>query len=334
MDRFQELLQRYIANTASTEEEREFLALVKSGKYNHLLDPEILDELRPTQKDLSDADQVSMERVYRKITAMPRRQTSRIVEFRRPRVWLAAAAVIVFAMLVSVWSVNNDQAVSENVIAARKPVTEMTLDKQEVTLPDGTKVILNGRSELRISDTFEKSTREVWLTGEALFDVTHDPSRPFIVNTGDVATRVLGTAFNVNAYSPRRIVVTVLRGLVQVGDDKNVYGKIRPDEQIVVDAISHVFATTQVNAQQVAAWKEKDFVVEDVTFEQAARLIEKQFNVKVVIRNDSLKNCIVTAWFLNNENLHEIVEGLSIVGHATATIKGDSVIINGGKGCQ
>ncbi len=72
--------------------------------------------------------------------------------------------------------------------------------KVQVLLPDGTKVWINSGSTLRYPKTFHGKTREVHLTGEAFFDVTHDKNHPFIVSTSEINIRVLGTAFNVSAY--------------------------------------------------------------------------------------------------------------------------------------
>jgi transmembrane sensor len=68
------------------------------------------------------------------------------------------------------------------------------------TLPDGTTVVLNKKSKLSYPVEFTGSTREVFLTGEAFFDVAHNPSKPFKVHTGVFVTKVLGTAFSIKAY--------------------------------------------------------------------------------------------------------------------------------------
>lgn len=335
MDRFQKLLQRHITHTASAEEEREFLALVKSGKYNHLLDPEIADELRSTQKDLPDADQASIDKIYRKITATPRRQTSRIVELKRPRVWLAAAAVIIAATVIGVMVMRISFVTDKQLALQQETHPVIHKGKQFVQLPDGSTVLLNENSELKFEDSFGVSNREVTLEGEGYFDVAHDATKPFVVHTGKVNTRVLGTAFNIKAYADQaEVSVTVTRGRVQVGDDQRTYAIITPNEQIVVNTSSNEFVQSTIDAQTATSWKNKHFIIDNVTFAQAAALIEERFNVKVIITNESLKDCKVTAWFVNNENLQQIAEGLSVVYQANATIKGNQVIIEGGQGCQ
>jgi ferric-dicitrate binding protein FerR (iron transport regulator) len=86
------------------------------------------------------------------------------------------------------------------------------LHRQLINLPDGSKVVLNANSKLEYPPGFSNNTREVYLDGEAYFDIAHDPGKPFIVHTGSISTRVLGTAFNINAYRSQQFVeVTVTR---------------------------------------------------------------------------------------------------------------------------
>ena len=79
--------------------------------------------------------------------------------------------------------------------------------------------------------------------------------------------------------------------------------------------------------------KKDYFILEGATIEQAAMQIEKRFNVKVIITNENLKKCTISAWFLNNESLEQVIKGVSAVQQATFTIKDDLITIEGGIGC-
>jgi ferric-dicitrate binding protein FerR (iron transport regulator) len=132
----------------------------------------------------------------------------------------------------------------------------------------------------------------------------------------------------------QNIIVTVTRGKVAVGDADRSYGTLIPNEQIAVNTTKEEFVKSSVDSAEAMAWKKNYFIIDNVTFAQAALLIEKRFNVTVTITNDSLKDCRVIASFLNGENLKQIIEGLSLIRHATATINGNNIIIEGGTGCS
>lgn len=331
MTHFKNLLTKVLDGTATEGERSEFLSLLQTGAFD--------DEL--TAEDLEKAHAIEFEDqavsdVYDRMQLEQPGHVAKTVPFSRPRTWLAAAAIIIIAVVAGVWFIpeKNEWFNLSGTEQENDQWTTYT-GKQVVDLADGSRVVLNENSELKHKHSFGKSGREVILTGEAAFDVAHDASKPFLVHTGKVTTKVLGTEFNINAYPERgQVTVTVLRGLVEVGDERRTYAKISPDEQIEVDVKSEDFVKRNTVAEDALAWQKNFFILDNVTFAEAAVQIEKRFNVKVTIRNEALKHCIVTAWYINNENLKEIVEGLGIVQQATATIKGDHVIFEGGTGCK
>ncbi|MBS1564261.1 MAG: FecR domain-containing protein [Bacteroidetes bacterium] len=128
----------------------------------------------------------------------------------------------------------------------------------QLVLPDGTKVWLNAASSLRYPTAFTGNKREVEITGEAFFEVAQDASKPFIVKKGDLATTVLGTAFNINTYdeeSSRNI--TLLQGSVQVSrGGKQVI--IKPGQQAQVS--DGIKVKNEVDLDEVTAWKDGKFM--------------------------------------------------------------------------
>jgi transmembrane sensor len=332
MKTLKDLLNRFTRKTATPEENLELFDKYGEQMVNGLFDQE-------KGRAETEAERILREKQFDKITAkLPELADEDAIPIHRNKyhVWgKAAAAVLVIALAAGLW-INKDAYfvpdLSQKTEAAKPSVYS---GKQLINLPDGSTVLLNANSELRVSTAFGASDREVTLSGEALFDVTHDASKPFVVRTGKVSTTVLGTSFNVAAYSGEtKIRVTVVRGFVQVEDNQRIFGKISPDEQMEVDVRSNDFVKRAARAEEALAWQKDFFILENVTFAQAALLIEKRFNVKVTIANESLKDCVVSAWFINNESLKQIVDGLSLVHHATAVIDGDRIVIEGGRGCK
>jgi ferric-dicitrate binding protein FerR (iron transport regulator) len=318
-----------------TKEEREnFLKSLQSGELDDAF-KSIFDEKMEERAIPSAEKEAKLAKINEHILASHDLMTQSLtVRRQRTNRFLvcAAAAIVVLTTIAGLWTKSHNYFTSgTEQLAEAKPL--VFSEKHVVKLPDGSTVLLNENSELSFKQSFGTSTREVSLIGEALFDVSHDPAKPFIVRTGSVSITVLGTKFNINAEQTK-IRVTVVRGLVQVGDDHQIFGKISPDEQMEVDVVSNDFVMKNVRTEEVLAWQEDFIMLDNVTFAQAAEKIEKQFNVKVIIANESLKECIVNAWFLENENLMQIVEGISAVQQATAIINGDSIIIEGGIGCK
>jgi ferric-dicitrate binding protein FerR (iron transport regulator) len=245
---------------------------------------------------------------------------------------MAAAAVILIGVAATVWTVTTNNLSPSEKQAANASVHT---GKQVIYLPDGTQVILNENSELTYDDSFGISDRKVSLVGEATFDVKHDPSKEFIVRTGKVATKVLGTAFNINAFPERQqVTVTVLRGLVQVEDDQQLLGKIAPDEQIEVNVQANAFVRKKVKAEEVVAWQNGFLILDDVALEEAARIIGDKFGVKITFEDPALKKCLFHATFLNDENLSDVLAMMSTVVNVSHTTEEDGSVVIRGKGCN
>lgn len=154
-----------------------------------------------------------------------------------------------------------------------------------VTLNDGTKVWLNSESSLKYPTVFTGSTREVEITGEAYFEVTHNEKMPFKVKKGDVEVTVLGTEFNVNTYpDEKNIKVTLVRGSVKVAANNN-FVTIRPGEQAEVVAGSTPVTHESVNIEEVLAWKNGIFSYTNSDLETIMRQMARWYNVEVVYKD-------------------------------------------------
>lgn len=341
MDNFQELLHRYISRTATKEETEAFFRLVESGKYDDVIISEGPGEVVDTEHRQFSGDEKilynSRKKIYDLVLQKNRIHTgAKVIPLaRKARIWMAAAAVVGTALVAYLWLITKDTAPSGQMIVQQEaPKPAVYSGKQVLNLPDGTQVILNENSELTYGQAFGALNREVTLTGEASFDVTHDPTRPFIVRTGKVQTKVLGTAFNISAYPEQnQITVTVLRGLVEVGDDQHVYGEIQPDQQIAVNTTTYDYVRRDANAAEAVVWQSDFLVLDDVTLEEAAIRIGKKFHVKITFENPALKKCKFYGSFLNDEDLTDILTMMGPVLHIDHKIENGHVIISG-KGCD
>ncbi|MCG2613331.1 FecR domain-containing protein [Terrimonas sp. NA20] len=155
----------------------------------------------------------------------------------------------------------------------------------QIVLPDQTKVWLNAASSLRYPTAFAANERRVEIDGEAYFEVAKNPAAPFIVKVNDETTvRVLGTHFNINAYTnEEEIRTTLLEGSVQVSGKSNL-ATIKPGQQAKISRNSDntVRIAESVNIDKVMAWKNGSFNFEDATLEEVMHQLERWYDIDVV----------------------------------------------------
>jgi ferric-dicitrate binding protein FerR (iron transport regulator) len=207
-------------------------------------------------------------------------------------------------------------------------------NKKVIHLPDGSMVILNRRSEVEYKSSGTTGTREVELNGEAYFDIMHRPEQPFLVHTGKIVTRVLGTAFDIRAYSTdKSIEVTVDHGKVQVLKAGANLGLLSDREQLRFDRGTDSFHALHVALKPVMAWKPEEISFDDITMEEAARRIGQRFKTGFVFANPVLKQCRITATFYMEDDLDQIMTVICGVNQSKYQISGNTVTIDG-KGCN
>jgi transmembrane sensor len=324
--RLEFLFHRYLSGICTQEEELELIQYLNESN-----DPQVkhlLNELWNHSSDRLPAER--SEQILNSILSPP----PKVVPLQRKSyVWRRAAAIIGFIALsgAAYYQFNNAPS-SERSVA---PLAEIPQHHQYLKLPDGSTVILNNDSKLEYPHSFnDKSTREVYLTGEGFFDISHDDAKPFVVHTGKVNTTVLGTAFNVKAYPEQNdITVTVTRGKVKVTDEVKLLGILTPDEQIIFHKSNHQARLETVKSNEVIEWTEKDIFFDDVSMLEAAKQLEERFHVKITFKNDNIKNCRFTATFIRGEDLNQILDVICEFNQAQYSADESGDIQVSGNGC-
>lgn len=161
-----------------------------------------------------------------------------------------------------------------------------------IVLADGSRVWLNAGSSLRYPEAFSRDERKVFLSGEAYFEVEHDESTPFIVNTEVMDLQVLGTSFNIKAYDNENTVVTTLVSGKIRQEFPNVGKKIvlTPSRQSVFDRVSGKLETKQADIQETLAWREGKIIANNERLEDIFRQLSRWYDFKVVYTQPSLKD--------------------------------------------
>jgi ferric-dicitrate binding protein FerR (iron transport regulator) len=147
-------------------------------------------------------------------------------------------------------------------------------------LPDGSKIWLNAASSLKFPTAFTGSQRDVELTGEAYFEVAKNPSKPFMVNVNALKVKVLGTHFNINAYSDEDdIKTTLLEGSVRLASG-NSHNLLKPGEQGIVKGNN--IRVIEVDAERTAAWKNGFFDFNRASIRDIMKQLSRWYNIEVV----------------------------------------------------
>lgn len=331
-ERLTYLLDRYLGKIATPSEIEEFRDMAGMPEHEALLKTEI-DKALAESPEQPLANPTIGEQVYARIVAehedLPKREV--YPSFIRA----LAAAVVVFAIGIgwyAVWNKNGkSNPLTGNQVASE--VTKTYRGKNFIRLPDGSTVMLKDSGELTAVVRNGKFQREVILTGDAYFDIAHDEGHTFVVHTGKVKTRVLGTAFNIRTQA-EKVEVKVTRGLVEVGADQKVFGKLKAKEQISVNTESNAFSITNLKPAEPLPLSAKPLDFQEATYADAFDQIGKRFNYQIFLENPQLGSCRVNATFTGRESLEEILYAICATRNLAFTTELDKVLISGGTPCK
>lgn len=230
--------------------------------------------------------------------------------------------------------------------------------KSHVILPDGSKIWLNAGTKLTYGGLFGIKERTVVLNGEAFFDVK--PSKfPFIVNTSEIEIKVVGTLFNVKAYSEeKKIETTVTKGKVEVFQKSaNKKVQLTQNQQATLyvgknaDQVSekksnkksHLIETkndknepvvlkvdNNITPELFTSWKDNKWMIERESLENLATMLERKYNVNIVFKDDALKNYIFSG-VLKDETLSQVLEAIKLTAPISYSLDEKTVVFSENK---
>lgn len=234
---------------------------------------------------------------------------------------LLVAASVSVMLLVGVLAYNNNNSSPVKQVVEVAEITRKTErgQKYSIVLADGTKVRLNSESTLVFPEKFTGNQREVELIGEAFFEVTKNPNKPFRVKTNRLTTEVLGTSFNVSAFAEHEASVTVATGKVKVKANKHSDSLsdegvvLLPNQQVVLDPYSSYLKKTNVQLDKVMSWKDDIILFDHISFEEAAGILERWYNVTITFDKPDLKKCTILRSSYKNETLENVLKSLKFI---------------------
>lgn len=203
-----------------------------------------------------------------------------------------------------------------------------------VVLPDSSKIYLNSESSLKFPADFkDKQNRMVFLKGEGYFEVTKDSSKPFIVSSHGIQTRVLGTKFNITAYSEDHSVRTVLtEGAVALYDETTGYlpetsVKLNPDQCATWNELTDEIEVKDVDVSPYIAWIKGVLMFNKEPFSEIVKRMERYYNVEIQNNNKELNKQVFTAKFVD-EHIEDVLASFNKSYNFSYTIESNTIIIN------
>lgn len=364
MGHIDDLIQRYLEGTVSEKDRSEILQLIMSGQLEDAMKNKIAqtlkDEIRAREAPGLDAkakgDEIFNSIVKPKTapgkSIKPEVQQSHRLKpvFKSYRRTFRYAAVFLFLGVASLLLYSQQGKYKENTgsgnetIAQAFKVINSGNSTRKVTLQDGSTIILEPGSEIRYAEKFGNK-REVYLTGDAFFEVTKDASRPFLVYANEVTTKVLGTSFRIKAnQGEKEIVVAVKTGKVSVfakSISKDVRSKnvqeitLTPNQEAVYKRREHVVVKKIVEEPQIistqAALKDS-YVNEPIV--SILNALSESYGVEIRFDKASLSDCTLTSDIIEGEGLYDQIEIVCNALGGTYRMESDASIVIEASGCR
>ncbi len=249
----------------------------------------------------------------------------RTLKFPMP---LRGVAAALFLIGLGAWWFVLSRPNAENATVFYETAT-VAGERKVVTMIDGTKIFLNNTSKVKYAKNYSGKSRMVYLEGEAFFDVVHNRDKPFIVASGQLKIHVLGTSFNVKAYSyDPKIAVTVSTGRVGVVQKgKKQAWMLIPGDQLSYNKENGSALYSKVKADDYTGWTSGQLIFNNERMDTICSQLEKSYGVHFNIKNPDINSKRINLK-INNENIGTIVKMLSLTGKFNYTIKDKEITIN------
>lgn len=311
-DRILELIARKLAGEATPEELQELQQLLPddAGAADR---SKVLDQFWNRRDDETHPSvEENLGKVLTKLE-LPVQEKKSIHPYR----WLRVAAIflILAAGSITYWKYSSRPEIPALASLMEKKNAKGT--RSIIQLPDGSKIWLNADSKLRYPEAFKGKNREIYLNGEAFFDVAKNPEHPFIIHLANGTVQVLGTSFNVRAYDNEPVVETsVATGRIAFIPKYHTTRRkqdtvfLTPDHKASYTYTMETLSTDITSGKEDKAWTEGRLIFRSKSMEQIGVELERDFGKKVTFLDEGPKAFIFTGAFENN-SLDEIMYYLS-----------------------
>lgn len=201
--------------------------------------------------------------------------------------------------------------------------------EKHVFLPDSSEIWMNAGTSFKYPKKFKGDQRTVYLDGEAYFSIRKDQSKPFVVQTGNISVKVLGTQFNVKAYpDDERIITTLTSGKVEIHTGANDPRVLKPNEQLTYNKNTLEVNITEISVDETDAWRNGQLIFSDAPLSEILQALERKFDVSISDNTTIPVSKLYTVKFLKNENLEEILGILQDIVGFSYQNQGNKIILS------
>lgn len=226
---------------------------------------------------------------------------------------------------------------SDTIIGAKLNQTDKRLNqiiipygkRSDIVLADGTHIWLNSGSQLSYPSEFKTDSREVYLSGEAFFEVKANPDKPFYVITKDIKIKVLGTIFNVSSYTNDSTVQTVLlKGKISARKNKLLASTVDlvPNERLTYDKANESLSKDKVDVQLYSSWVNGYLLFENMPITKVYMKLERYYNHKIVAE-DGLDKITFSGKLDLKDNIKDVLENIAFASSVKVQENNDSFFI-------
>lgn len=325
-----ELISKLLVQGLDNDERKELDAWMAQSEENrkHAMQRQEIWFSATGKEDEKRYDQAQAFEAFKKRTAAHRQTT----KMKNPY-WKSAckyAAAIAAIGLISYFSyrigeTNLKQALTE--IEVEAPLGSQT----RLRLPDSTLVFLNAGSRIVYAQNFGVDKREVRLSGEGYFEVTHNAEKPFMVTSKDLQVRVLGTKFNICDYpEDSKAVVSLIEGKVALDNriQKETEMILLPNEQMTLNKEERRMKKEIKTASDAKKWTTGQLFFDETPLIEVAKTLERSYNTQITFGYESLKECLFCGSFNRTEqNIKDILEALRKTGKIHYTIDNKNITL-------
>jgi ferric-dicitrate binding protein FerR (iron transport regulator) len=310
MTHTKEIIEKYLKSKADKSTQQTFVDWLSMS-----VDEELKEELLRNEWEKDEClTEENVSRSYNKVMAKIRRRSfSRWMKY----VACSVAASIVVAATLYICLPRIEKPADSPLAEYSMKMTECYVaygEKKVVTLSDSTTVTLNSGSLLIYPEEFTSSERKVYLTGEAIFNVSKNDACPFIVTTPDLKIKVHGTIFNVSSYVDGACATTTLKeGSVSVFDQKGDQYLLSPNQTLRYAKDSGKVSVVQADIEDAFAWNEGKLYFKSEYIHTIINEIERYYGIRVYLTTSRYDNERLTAKFVHGETVEEMMTTLGLL---------------------
>lgn len=283
--------------------------IVQAGEESEPALREVWDELDGQQMDDDTLDR-AWHRTYERLTG--RQPSQRMTWLRIAAIW--AVPILLLGTAFWFWQQGRNQYTDYEDVSFVHKFTAFG-ERELVTLPDSSKVWLNGGSTLIYPSRFVMKERNVCLSGEAFFEITKNSQQPFVVDVNLMRLKVLGTTFNLYAYpNDPKIMATLETGSVQIDVEKKDRPYfLSPNNQLVYDSNTGEVTIISVNTANYQAWRSGALYFNDTKFNVAIEQLERRYDVTIHLMNNKHSGQTIRAHFGPDDSIENVMDILKLL---------------------